>query len=188
MGRCSKIFCQQSTSVFAHHHANDFFIMPPKSTFKNLFIRTHLEEQLRKMSLEKLTPKGLKVVECKHDMGSKNAPICYIPEQDPVQDALEKTKKTTYFKLTLPNTGNELKVAIWASGTHKQFLLHIHTAIHVFKQLGLETKEADAMMALEAAYCKLDAAKVEYAKQKAKNAKQKTKKPRKRRRLQLLKA
>ena len=81
-----------------------------------------------------------------------------------MQDALDKTKKTTYFKLTLPNTGNELKVAIWASGTPEQFLLHVRTAMHVCKQLGLETKEADAMMVLEAAYCKLDAAKAEYSK------------------------
>eukprot|EP00804_Cyclotella_cryptica_P008867 CCRYP_013075-RA/>CCRYP_013075-RA protein AED:0.48 eAED:0.48 QI:0/-1/0/1/-1/1/1/0/81 len=28
-------------------------------------------------------------------------PIRYIPEQDPMQDALAKDKKTTYFKLTL---------------------------------------------------------------------------------------
>ena len=42
------------------------------------------------MSALKSTPKGLKVVECKHGMGGKNAPIHYIPEQDPVQDALEK--------------------------------------------------------------------------------------------------
>ena len=107
-------------------------------------------------------------------MGGKNAPIRYIPEQDPVQDALEKSKKTRYFKLTLPNTGNELKVAIWASGTPEQFLLHVRTAMHVCKQLGLETKEADAMMALEAAYCKLDAAKAEYSKL-AKDAKQNAK-------------
>ncbi len=85
-------------------------------------------------------------------MGGKNAPIRYIPEQDPVQDALEKSKKTTYFKLTLPNTGNELKVPIWASGTPDQFLLHVRTAVHICKQLGLETEEAKAMMALEAAY------------------------------------
>ena len=127
----------------------------------------------------KSNPKGLKVVECECGVGGKNAPIRYIPEQDPVQDALEKTKKTTYFKLTLPNTGNKLKVAIWASGTPEQFLLHVRTAMHVCKQLGLETKEANAMMALEAAYCKLDAAKGEYtklvknAKQKAKEAKEK---------------
>ena len=116
------------------------------------------------MSSVKSNPEGLKVVECERGVGGKNAPIRYIPEQDPVQDALEKAKKTTYFKLTLPNTGSELKVAIWASGTPEQFLLHVRTAMHVCKQLGLETKEADAMMALEAAYCKLDAAKAEYTK------------------------
>ena len=106
-------------------------------------------------------------------MGGKKAPIRYIPEQDPVQDALEKTKKTMYFKLTLPNTRKELKVAIWASGTPEQFLLHVHTALHVCKQLGLETKEADAMMALEAADCKRDGAKAEYSKL-LREAKQKT--------------
>ena len=125
------------------------------------------------MSSAKSNPKGLKVMECEPGVGGKNALIRYIPEQDPVQDALEKSKKTTYFKLTLPNTGTELKVAIWASGTPEQFLLHVRTAMHVCKQLGLETKEADAMIVLEAAYCKLDAAKAEYnklsreAKQKA---------------------
>ncbi len=64
------------------------------------------------MSSTKSNPEGLMVVECEHSVGGKNAPICYIPEQDPVQNALYKTKKTTYFKLTLPNTGNKLKVAI----------------------------------------------------------------------------
>ena len=60
------------------------------------------------MSSMKFIPEGLKLVECKHGMGGKNPPTHYIPKQNPVQDALEKTKKTTYFKLTLPNTGNEL--------------------------------------------------------------------------------
>ena len=81
----------------------------------------------------KSNPKGLKVVECECGVGGKNAPIRYIPEQDPVQDALEKSKKTTYFKLTLPNTRTELKVAIWASRTPEQFLLHVRTAMHVCK-------------------------------------------------------
>eukprot|EP00804_Cyclotella_cryptica_P018736 CCRYP_007218-RA/>CCRYP_007218-RA protein AED:0.43 eAED:0.44 QI:0/0/0/1/0/0.5/2/0/225 len=48
-------------------------------------------------------------------------------------------QKTTYFKLTLPNTGNELKVAVWASGTPEQFLLHVRSAIHACKQMGLDT-------------------------------------------------
>ena len=46
--------------------------------------------------------------------------------------------------------------------------------MQVCKQLGLETKEANAMMVLEAAYDKLDTAKVEYAKL-VKDAKQKAK-------------
>ena len=84
-----------------------------------------------------------------------------------------------YFKLTLPNTKNELKVVIRASRTPQQFLLHVCTAIHVCKQLGPETKESDDMMALEAAYCKLDATKGEYAnaKQKVKNSKKKEETP-----------
>ena len=118
------------------------------------------------MSSAKSNPKGLKVVECEHSVGGKNAPIRYITEQDPVQDALEKTKKTTYFKLTLPNTGNELKVAIWVSGTPEQFLLHVRTAMHVCKQLGLEEEEVNALLALEVAYCTLDDAKAEYAEAK----------------------
>ncbi len=112
-------------------------------------------------------------------MGGKNAPICYIPEQDPVQDALERAKMTTYFKLTLPNIGNEIKLVICASGTPEQFLLHVHMAMHVSKQISLGIKEAEDMIALEAAYCKLDAAKAEYAKlagnskHKAKESKEK---------------
>ena len=64
----------------------------------------------------------------------------------------------------LSNTGSKLKVAIWVSRTPEQFLLHVHTAMHVSKQIGLNTKEANAMMVLKAVSCKLDAAKVEYAK------------------------
>eukprot|EP00804_Cyclotella_cryptica_P013262 CCRYP_007026-RA/>CCRYP_007026-RA protein AED:0.47 eAED:0.47 QI:176/1/0.5/1/0/0/2/0/56 len=56
------------------------------------------------MSSVKAIPEGLKWVECERGVGGKNSPIRYIPEQDPVQDALAKDKKTTYFKLTLPNT------------------------------------------------------------------------------------
>eukprot|EP00804_Cyclotella_cryptica_P014523 CCRYP_004822-RA/>CCRYP_004822-RA protein AED:0.00 eAED:0.00 QI:22/-1/0/1/-1/1/1/0/85 len=75
------------------------------------------------MSSVKAIPKGLNWVECEYGIGGKNSPVCYITEQDPMQDVLEKNKKTTYFKLTLPNTGDELKVAVWASRTPEQFLL-----------------------------------------------------------------
>ncbi len=91
----------------------------------------------------KAFPKGLKWIECEQGVGGQNSPIRYIPEQDPVQDALKKSKKTTYVKLTLPNTGNELKVAVWASGTPKRFVLHVRSAIHACKQMGLDTKFAE---------------------------------------------
>ena len=55
-------------------------------------------------------------------MGGKNSPMRNIPEQDPVQDALEKSKKTTYFNLTLLNRGDKLNVLIRASETPEQFL------------------------------------------------------------------
>jgi hypothetical protein len=84
------------------------------------------------------------VVQCERGIGGKNSPVRYIPEQDPVQDALEKNKKTTYVKLTLPNTGNELKVSVWLSVTPEQFVLHIRSAIHACKQMGLDTNFADA--------------------------------------------
>ena len=71
------------------------------------------------MSFAKSVPTGLKLLECERGVGGKNSPIRYIPEKDPVQEALEKNKKTNYFKLTLPNTGSELKVALWVSGTPK---------------------------------------------------------------------
>ena len=131
------------------------------------------------MSAAKLIPKELKMVECEGGVGGKNSPICYIPEQDPIQDALEKSKKTTYFKLTLPNMGNKCKVAIWVSRTTEQFLLCVRTIIHLCKQIGLDTNYVDVVMVLEAAYCKLDATKTEYAqlekatKKKAKDQKAK---------------
>jgi hypothetical protein len=71
--------------------------------------RNKLGEELQAMSVEKTIPEGLKWIECKHDVIGKISHIRYIPEQDPMQDALQRSKKTTYFKLTLPNMGNDLK-------------------------------------------------------------------------------
>ena len=80
---------------------------------------------------------------------------------------------------------NKLKVAIWASGTPNQCLLHMHTTMHVCKQIGLDTNYADASMLLEAAYCKLDAAKTDYA-QLAKATKRRQKNRRRRVQIQTL--
>eukprot|EP00804_Cyclotella_cryptica_P015307 CCRYP_005411-RB/>CCRYP_005411-RB protein AED:0.38 eAED:1.00 QI:0/0/0/1/0/0/2/0/442 len=99
------------------------------------------------MSSVKAFPEGLKWIECERGTGGKNSPVRYIPEQDPMQDALEKTKKTTYFKLTVPNTGNKLKVAVWASGTPE----------HVQENAGLDTSFTGAEKPVKTA--KLDAEK-----------------------------
>ena len=154
---------QQRPTITAPCCANYFFLMFPKSSYKKIFIGSELGEALQRMSSTKLIPKGLKLEECKHDMGGKNSPICYIPKKDPIQDAPEKSKKTTYFKLTLSNTRDKLMVAIWTTGTPKQFLLHLCSALHMCKQMGLDMDYADDLMVLEAAYCQLDAAKTEYA-------------------------
>ena len=122
------------------HPTNDFFLRPPKSAYKTLFIGTKLGEILRTMSFTKSVPEGLKLSECERGVGGKNSPIRYIPEKDPVQEALEKNKKSNYFKLKLPNTGSELKVALWASGTPEQFILHVRAAIHACKQMEHDVK------------------------------------------------
>eukprot|EP00804_Cyclotella_cryptica_P013634 CCRYP_012963-RA/>CCRYP_012963-RA protein AED:0.41 eAED:0.41 QI:277/-1/0/1/-1/1/1/0/127 len=114
------------------------------------------------MSSVKAFPEGLKWIECERGVGGKNSPVRYIPKQDPAQDALEKAKKTTYFKLTLPNTGNELKVAVWVSGTPEQFLLHVRSVIHACKQIGLDTSFANAEKAVKTAKLDAEIAKEEY--------------------------
>jgi hypothetical protein len=116
------------------------------------------------MASARAFPEGLKWIECERGVGGKNSPIRYIPEKDPVQDALEKGKKTTYVKLTLPDTGNELKVAVWASGTPEQFVLHIRSAIHACKQMGLDAKFAEAEQAVIHAELEAELAKSEYVK------------------------
>ena len=86
----------------------------------------------------KSVPEGLKLTECEWGIGGKNSPIHYIPESDPIQEALKKKKKVMSFKLTLPSTKSEMSMAQWASGTQKQFLLHVCAAIHTCKQMELD--------------------------------------------------
>ena len=115
------------------------------------------------MSLTKSVPDGLKCTECERGVGGNKSPIRYIPESDPIQEALEKKKKTTYFKLTLPSTGSELSVAQWTSGTPEQFLLHVRAAIHACKQMELDVNFSRAQEAVSTEELNLDFAKETYA-------------------------
>ncbi len=76
------------------------------------------------MSLSKAVSEGLKSVECERGVGGKNSPIGYIPEQDPIQEALETKHQLTSFKLSLPSR-SEMKMVRWASGTPEHFLIHV---------------------------------------------------------------
>ena len=68
------------------------------------------------MSFAKSVPEGLKLLECECGIGGKNSLSCYIPEKDPVLEALEKNKMTNYFKMTLPHTCSKLTVALGCLG------------------------------------------------------------------------
>ena len=80
-----------------------FDLHPPRSSYKALFQGTELGEALKRMLLSKAVPEGLKSVECERGIGGKNSPIRYIPEQDPINEALETKHQPTTFKLSLPS-------------------------------------------------------------------------------------
>jgi hypothetical protein len=79
-----------------------------------------------------------------------------------VQEALEKSKKNNYFKLMLPNTGSKLKVALWASGTPEQSILHVPSTIHACKQMEHDVKYLNAEEAITMANLDLDIKKEEH--------------------------
>ena len=108
------------------------------------------------MPFAKSVPEGLKLSESKHGIGGKNSPIRYIPEKDPVQEALKKNKKTNYVKLTLPHTDSKVKVALRVSGTPEQFILHVRSAIHACKQMEHDVNFSNAKEAVANAILDLE--------------------------------
>ena len=86
----------------------------PRSFFKALFIGTKLGETLKKMTLSKAVPEGLKPQECECGSGRNKPPIPFIPEKDKLQEAVESGTST--IKLMLPGKV-ELQVSVWTSGT-----------------------------------------------------------------------
>jgi hypothetical protein len=115
------------------------------------------------MSFAKSVPEGHKLSECKQGIGGKNSRFRYLPKKDHVQEALEKIKKPNYFKLTIPHMGSKLKVALWASGTPEQFILHMRSAIHTCKQMEHDIKFSKAEETVANAIFDLEIKKEEYA-------------------------
>eukprot|EP00804_Cyclotella_cryptica_P011488 CCRYP_017057-RA/>CCRYP_017057-RA protein AED:0.40 eAED:0.43 QI:0/0/0/0.66/0.5/0.33/3/0/329 len=117
-------------------HANrvSFECKPPRSSYKTLFLGTSLGAALSSMSAEKMAPIGLKNQECGAEEVAK-APIRYVPDRDPVQEALDLKPET--LKCTLAN-GSETQVTVWSGhGTNEQFVLHVNKAYSTAKKMGL---------------------------------------------------
>ena len=92
-------------------------------------------ETLKKMTLSKAVPKGLKPQECERGSVRNKPLIPYIPEKDKLQEAVESGTST--IKLMLPGKV-ELQVSIWTSGTQEQFVMHVQQAISAIRQKGLK--------------------------------------------------
>ena len=138
-----------------------FDLSPPRSSYKALFQETELGEALKGMLISKAVPEGLKSVECERGIGGKNSPICYIPEQDPIQEALETKHQPMSFKLSLPS-GSEMRMVRWASRTPEHFLIHVWGVIHAIKEMELDTKFQEAAKAVESAILEVDLTKMQY--------------------------
>ena len=145
--------CPNSKSV-------DFEYNFPLSRFKKLIVNAKLTSFAQKMSTSKAVPDGLKLIECERDLAGKNSPICYIREKDPIQEALERKPTTSQFKVKLPSTCSELRVAIWASGTPEHFLIHVRGAVHVINQMPGTIEEA--MRSVESTKLMVEIAKSEF--------------------------
>jgi hypothetical protein len=86
------------------------------------------------MSLAKVAPDGLKDRECKKMTLCERPPILYGPEKDSVQETVSSFKEA-HLK-TLINSGTELRVPIWHSGTREAFLIHVGSAREAIEKKG----------------------------------------------------
>ncbi len=86
------------------------------------------------MSLAKVVPDGLKDRKCKKMILRECPPIPYVPEKDSVQEMVSSFKEA-HLK-TLINSGTELRVPIWHSGTREAFLIHVGSAREAIKKKG----------------------------------------------------
>ena len=95
-----------------------FEMEPPQSSYKTHFFGTSLGAALTRMSSEKVAPTRLKHQECKCGQGGKKAPIRYVPEEDPVQEALDLNPESIKYIFV---TGSETQIMVQSGhGTYQQ--------------------------------------------------------------------
>ena len=95
------------------------------------------------MSQRYTLPEGLTNRDCEKSV-SDRPPLPFVPltTSTPEDTVFKNTGELRQLKIKL---SEDLKVpkSIYDGGTPEQFLLHVHTAMHVCKQIGLNTKEAN---------------------------------------------
>jgi hypothetical protein len=113
-----------------------FVTQAPRSRFKYLILTSPLLLQgLRKMSMSKMVPDGLKPRECKRIKLRKPLPVPYVPEKDEVQGEVFKMRnmeiKTQIKKDTM------LNFPVWQeNGTREVFLMHVTAVLNAIKKRG----------------------------------------------------
>jgi hypothetical protein len=90
---------------------------------------------LRKMSLAKAVPNGIKDKECERFAIQKHPFIPYVLEKDLVQETVSALKSDQSLKTTIGEDAG-LHIPIWHTGMRKAFLIHMSTAHNAIKKRG----------------------------------------------------
>ena len=99
------------------------------------------------MSSEKSVSGSLRHSDTERGSYGKNAPIRYVPEQDPVADTLSEQTVTSN-TVKLPG-GTKTSIQVWAGrGNNESFLDFVISTCGLVKRLGLwkELDEADGLL------------------------------------------
>ena len=145
-----------TTSQYSEPKHVSFALHTTQSSFKSLIVTSpRLLRAHSKMSQEKAVPTSLRLNECERGHYGQNAPIRYVPEQDPVGDATGDASN----QIKLPgNTKTYLK--IWnGKGSNESFLDFVITSIGLIKRLGYWKSLDEADEALKKAEELLKASK-----------------------------
>ena len=104
-------------------------------SFKALVYGTKIGTALRRMSLRKSVPEGLKAQDVEKGVVIQ-APIPYVPVRDSLQDQLDLKNSTV--KCELPN-GVETAMVIWTGhGNSEAFVNHCVSAVGTLEDMGLK--------------------------------------------------
>ncbi len=119
-----------------NHDFLQFVTQAPRSRFKHLILTSPLLLQgLRKMSMSKMVPDGLKPREWERIKLREPPPVPYMPEKDEVQD--EVFKMINMEIKTQIEKDTTLNFPIWQEkGTHKAFLMHVTAVLDAIKKRG----------------------------------------------------